>query len=395
MILWKLIQAHREELAIFGRLGRHGGFIEGLSRTITEMRSYRIDPQGLIGRTENDALSRKLQDLAMILERYDAHLQDRFTDPDAYLTAAASRLPGAGLEGCLLWVDGFAGFTPQELEMLGRLFLIAKEATVTLCLDSREVGKEDSPFRSTAETYIQLLRLAAERQVKIHPPIELAGQKRLRAPELAHLEREYPKRAGRTWDGPCPGVTLVRAPHPMGEVEGAAREIRRLVLDEGFRFREIAVILRDIDPYAPLIRAAFQDYQIPYFLDQRRAVACHPLVELVRSAVELVLSNWSYETIFRLLKTDLFPLSREEVDRLENYALAYGIAGSQWIPGPLDLWPAWRAGRDQRLAAKGRSHPPALCPTAEQSRKGRRDDRRPLRAPGDPRRPPPAERMGR
>ncbi|NLN17020.1 MAG: helicase-exonuclease AddAB subunit AddB [Firmicutes bacterium] len=339
MILWKLIQAHREELAIFGRLGRHGGFIEGLSRTITEMRSYRIDPQGLIGRTENDALSRKLQDLAMILERYDAHLQDRFTDPDAYLTAAASRLPGAGLEGCLLWVDGFAGFTPQELEMLGRLFLIAKEATVTLCLDSREVGKEDSPFRSTAETYIQLLRLAAERQVKIHPPIELAGQKRLRAPELAHLEREYPKRAGRTWDGPCPGVTLVRAPHPMGEVEGAAREIRRLVLDEGFRFREIAVILRDIDPYAPLIRAAFQDYQIPYFLDQRRAVACHPLVELVRSAVELVLSNWSYETIFRLLKTDLFPLSREEADRLENYALAYGIAGSQWIRGPWTYGP--------------------------------------------------------
>jgi hypothetical protein len=208
MILWKLIQAHREELAIFGRLGRHGGFIEGLSRTITEMRSYRIDPQGLIGRTENDALSRKLQDLAMILERYDAHLQDRFTDPDAYLTAAANRLPGAGLEGCLIWVDGFAGFTPQELEMLGRLFLIAEQATVTLCLDSREVGKEDSPFRSTAETYIQLLRLAAERQVKIHPPIELAGQKRLRAPELAPLGKGIPQEGRQALGRALPGGNL-------------------------------------------------------------------------------------------------------------------------------------------------------------------------------------------
>ena len=206
-------------------------------------------------------------------------------------------------------------------------------------------------------------RLAAERQVKIHPPIERAGQKRLRAPELAHLEREYPKRAGRTWDGPCPGVTLVRAPHPMGEVEGAAREIRRLVLDEGFRFREIAVILRDIDPYAPLIRAAFQDYQIPYFLDQRRAVACHPLVELVRSAVELVLSNWSYETIFRLLKTDLFPLSREEADRLENYALAYGIAGSQWYQGP---WSYGKPGELEEINALRQKVAHILQPFAQQ-----------------------------
>ncbi|MGI6035274.1 MAG: helicase-exonuclease AddAB subunit AddB [Limnochordia bacterium] len=343
MILRKLIQAHREELGIFGRLGRHGGFIEGLSRTITEMRSYRINPLDLAGREGDDALSRKLHDLAMILGQYDSHLRDRFTDPDEYLTVAANRLAGAGLDGCLIWVDGFAGFTPQELEMLGRLFVIARQATVTLCLDSREVGKEDSLFRPTSETYIQLLRLAAEQKVKIHPPIQLAGQRRFCFPELAYLEGEYPKRTGKAWDGPCHGTTLVRAPHPMGEVEGAAREILRLVSEEGFRFRQIAVILRDIEPYAPLIRAAFQDYQIPYFLDERRSVAHHPLVELVRSALEVVLSHWSYETMFRLLKTDLFPLTREEVDRLENYVLAYGIEGAEWYRGP------WPYGQPQEL----------------------------------------------
>ncbi|MGI6558126.1 MAG: hypothetical protein ACOX20_03945 [Limnochordia bacterium] len=176
-----------------------------LSRTITEMRSYRIDPQGSSAGPRNDALSRKLQDLAMILGRYDAHLQDRFTDPDEYLTAAANRLPGAGLEGCLIWVDGFAGFTPQELEMLGRLFLIAEQATVTLCLDSREVGKEDSLFRPTAETYIQLLRLAAEQQSQDPPhPSNLRDKS-------ASASRSWPTWKGNTPRGPArPGMGPAR-----------------------------------------------------------------------------------------------------------------------------------------------------------------------------------------
>lgn len=63
----------------------------------------------------------------------------------------------------------------------------------------------------------------------------------------------------------------------------------------------------------------------------------HPLIELLRSTIEIINSFWRYEPVFRAVKTELlYPLRenpakmREKMDRLENYCLAYGINGSKW-----------------------------------------------------------------
>ena len=64
----------------------------------------------------------------------------------------------------------------------------------------------------------------------------------------------------------------------------------------------------------------------------------HPLVELIRSVLEIINGYWRYEPVFRAIKTELlFPLGqqtnrlREQMDGLENYVLAYGIKGNKWI----------------------------------------------------------------
>ena len=63
----------------------------------------------------------------------------------------------------------------------------------------------------------------------------------------------------------------------------------------------------------------------------------HPLIELIRSTLEILTTNWRYEAVFRAIKTELlFPLEsnhdfmREKVDRLENYVLSRGIKGTFW-----------------------------------------------------------------
>ncbi len=109
-----------------------------------------------------------------------------------------------------------------------------------------------------------------------------------------------------------------------------AREITALCRDTGYRYRDIIILLRDLDQYAGLISSVFADHGIPVFIDQKRPVMHHPLVELVRAALEVIISDWSFDPVFRFLKTDLTPLAREEVDLLENYVLAHGIRGSRW-----------------------------------------------------------------
>lgn len=121
------------------------------------------------------------------------------------------------------------------------------------------------------------------------------------------------------------------------EIEGIAREIRRLVMEEGYRYKDIAVLMRNGNQYQGEMETIFYDYDIPYFIDQKRSMLNHPLVELIRSVLEVISSNWRYEHVFRAIKTDLlFPTEgdlnslREQMDRLENYVLAYGIKGNGW-----------------------------------------------------------------
>ena len=62
----------------------------------------------------------------------------------------------------------------------------------------------------------------------------------------------------------------------------------------GGRFREAAVLLRQMDGYHDHLRRVFTRYEIPFFLDRRRFVAQHPLAELTRSALRAAAFGWQH-----------------------------------------------------------------------------------------------------
>ncbi|MCK4628876.1 MAG: exodeoxyribonuclease V subunit gamma, partial [Sedimentisphaerales bacterium] len=131
-------------------------------------------------------------------------------------------------------------------------------------------------------------------------------------------------------DIPVKNVVVVEAPQRRAEVEAAAQHIFCLCREHNYRFRNIAVILRDFTDYQELIEAVFSDYGIAYFIDRRRSVHHHPLIELLRSGLAALVSDFKTEHVIDYLKTDLVPLPREAVDELENYCLAHGIQSAQW-----------------------------------------------------------------
>lgn len=113
----------------------------------------------------------------------------------------------------------------------------------------------------------------------------------------------------------------------------------RLARDEGAKYGEMAVLMRNIGDYEQLIQPLFQDYGVPFFLDQKVNELHHPLVEFIRSALDVVRRRWRYEDVFRCVKTELLlpldgSITREDMDALENYVLACGIQRVS-----LDGWP--------------------------------------------------------
>ncbi len=360
-VLWE----NKDHLTVFAPLVNHPGFRESLSRAFSEFGAYDISPceiqgrlgSGMVGAGQGEIpfLSQKVHDLDVLYSAYQEFLKGRFVDPEDYLNIASQRMRGSSLvRGASVWIDGFSGFTPGEYKVLGKLMQFSEDVNVALCMDRQEIESpvsETSLFHPVRLTYNKLKQTAYEAGVASAELFltDLSPLPRFRgSPELAHLETALRSRMrGRRQEIPeqpdlqpdlqpdpnqaRPDIRLLAAVNPLAEIEFAAREITRLVRDTGLRYRDITVEARDLGVYADIIPLTLGDFGIPYFLDQRKPLSFHPLAELLRASLDVVMTSFRSEAVIRYLKTDLVPVGREQVDRLENYCLAHGITGETWI----------------------------------------------------------------
>ncbi|MCM3698559.1 helicase-exonuclease AddAB subunit AddB [Paenibacillus macerans] len=358
MLLYKILRRRRDELKLFGRGGDQLGLIDRIAALYTEMKKYNVEFSNLpehhqflqSAAGESPLLVDKIHDLGLLFAEFDAELAQLYIDnEDHVVKLAEGAADSAYLRGAEIWIDGFHTFTPQEYTAIGALLKAASNVTVALTLDrpydDGVLPHELNLFYAPAVAYTKLRRLAEETGVEAGRT-ELLDQRpypRFRESEtLSYLESAYERR------GPWPGTTaptdlghalsLRRAGNRRAEVEGAAREMVRLAREEGVRWRDMALLVRNLDDYDPIIAPIMEEYGIPYFMDRKNSLLHHPLIEFIRAALDVVIGYWKYEDVFRCIKSDfLLPLdgslTREHMDVLENYVLASGIQGYRWYDG--------------------------------------------------------------
>ncbi|MCM3616933.1 helicase-exonuclease AddAB subunit AddB [Sutcliffiella horikoshii] len=351
MILRKVIEEHKNEFHVFGRSAEQFGFIEQMESMITEFKRYCVTPdilQDEIVRIGEDAsisehekmLAKKLTDILVVYRQLEQSLEGKYLDGEDYLQLLAEKLGRSRyIQKADILIDGFHSFTPQEMEVLKELMKHANSVTIALTVD--KPYDEQAPydlhlFRETGTTYQKLKKLALEEGCYVEEPFYLEGAPRFHTDSLSHLERYFDVRPTVSYQG-NPDVSILQAVNRRAEIEGIAREIVTLVRDHGNRYKDIAIIVRNAESYIDLVNTIFKDYEIPFFVDQKRTMLHHPLVELLRSSLEVITRNWRYESVFRCVKTDFFysmeqdiSEMREKTDKLENYCLSYGIQGHRW-----------------------------------------------------------------
>ncbi|WHH57447.1 helicase-exonuclease AddAB subunit AddB [Petroclostridium sp. X23] len=346
IILYRVMDRIKEQLKFFTRAVKQQGFVNTLCSTISEMKRYNVTPQ-LLANIKNglhdDLLQDKLQDLHMIFDEFEKTLHQKYMDGDDSLTILADKLDRSSrLAGAEIWIDEFSGFTPQEYRIIEKLLNKAKRVNISLCTDCLVTEIEEneceifSPTRNTAK---KLLKLAQDCGVNTDSPVRCEHQAFSRfdeSKELAHLEQYYAAFPYRTYRGKTKDIRIFSAANIYSEVEDTARDIIRLCRDKGMRYRDIAVVTRNLPGYEKLVQSIFGEYGIPCFIDRKKDISNHPFVLLVLSVLEIFIRNWSYESVFRYLKTDLTDIDKEDVDMIENYVLANGIKGSAWTKG--EVW---------------------------------------------------------
>jgi ATP-dependent helicase/nuclease subunit B len=342
IVMRRLLQENESKLKVFSKAASQPCFSQQLAAEIKELKSYAVSPL-LLNQAASmsgtvSSLSDKVSDLSLMLEAYNHFAALRFTDTEDLMNLLASQVgKSMALRGAKVWVDGYAGFTGLEYRILAALMQYCDHVEIALCLEPEEAGRtpeQGNRFYPTLDTYKRLLTLIHQNSVRFLPTRRLPAANSTRFAQesgLAHIEQHVVTHTRLSFPKETEQVKLVEAANSRVEVEAVARDILHNVRKKGWRLRDFAVIFRRPEQYLETISAVFNEYEIPYFLDQRKDATHHPLVRLIYHAVSSVAKGLPYDDMIPMLKTDFFPLTRYQVDVLENYCLAHGIRGKRWL----------------------------------------------------------------
>lgn len=344
MLIFKVLEELSDDMIVFKNASKQKGFIDIVSKTITEFKKYNVNNEILdltIDQIEDENLKMKMEELKDVFNEFNSKLHEGHIDSEDQLLLLNEKLDGCSLyDGAEIWIDEFTSFTSNQLSVIGKLLKKAKNINITLSIDQTNLDKGESDlFIATKNTEKRLMNLIKEEGIAFSGYIDLNEDIPYRFKEnkeLAHIERQLYAYPFKQYRGENESLRLYKANNNYDEVEFVAKDILRLVREKKYRFKDISVICRDVENYEKVVSAIFTEYEIPYYIDQKIDISSNPLIVFINSAIDIISKNWTYESMFKYLKTGLIKEFRgiegaEFIDELENYVLAYGIKGKKWL----------------------------------------------------------------
>ncbi|MFK4565789.1 PD-(D/E)XK nuclease family protein [Enterococcus sp. UD-01] len=360
MVFRKILSEVEEELQIFRGEINKAGFIQQLFDLYQETKEGNLDLNELFtgltssGQEQQRDLQVKLQDIRLIFTKFDEVMSQYGIKSAEIINYLADFLEKKDLSKVQFVINGYHHFSAKELKLINVLLRRAGEVKISLILDKKypnELPPAMDLFFETGVTYYQLYQSARQAQVAILP--DYVEQKRVLtvSEELRQLTQYWKE----THDGQMKqypalesqnDIHLWCAENAKEEMNQIAKEIRRLVVEQGYRYKDMLLLTRDLDSYDSLILPLFSMMDIPLYLDRDMAMEQHPLVEFIQALFAIDTYHYRYRDVLRFLRTELFfPLEevetvaqwqevrnewRRKVDITENVVLAYGYEGAHW-----------------------------------------------------------------
>lgn len=335
MLIYSILANKKNNLKF---LGKSDSNIDMIMTQITELKKHGVTLENLkdlveeVGNTDT-YLETKLNDIYTVYSKFQERITDNYIDENDSLTILAQQLSATDMfKNTEIYIDEFVGFTKQEYDIIEKLLQVARSVVITVSSDGMYKDKEASNdiFYSNKETIEKLLKLAKSLKVKIEEPIFLDKILRFKSEELKHLERNLYNFPYRKYNGKTESIRLFLANNQYSEIEEVARRIVELIRSGKYRYRDIAVITKNIDVYSNLCKAIFKKYDIPVYIDEKRDLSQNILVKYLISILDVFSKNWAYDSVFNYIKCGFLDLTPDEIYLLENYALKWEVKGSKW-----------------------------------------------------------------
>lgn len=384
LLLRRVAGSCADDLQILGGTIHRPGMISEVKSILSEFMQYGIDSTALramaekAGQKRQGALAARLQDLSTLYDAFLKGERDRFVTTEERMTLLAQAIPSSAyLRGSVIVLDGFTGFTPVQYSVILALIRTANEVIISLPMREDggpdaartqahlNAGREDALFYLSRKTMSDLMRLtgagpAKERHAKEGKPgggnaAQDPGDSRIEherdivigedivpyrfrtSPVLAHLEKNLFRHPSDVYgEDPAAQIRMIETDTVEEEVRQICIALRRLTMEKGYEYRQISVICGDLDTYGELFEKMALRYGIPVYVDKTGGSALNPLTESIRAALQIRPQSYSYQSVFRYLRSGMSGLTGQETDLLENYCLEHGIRGRKKWEAPFD-----------------------------------------------------------
>ena len=349
LVLRKVAGQCQGQLQVMGSHLHKIGYIHEVKSAISEFMQYGIGIQEMEKLTEyarsRGALYYKLQDLHVLYQAFLEYIHERFITTEETLDRLREALPKSEIiRSSVIAFDGFTGFTPIQNRVIQELIRLTKQVIITVTVDDREnpyqLDGEHRLFHLSKKTVADLRRLAEQVEVTEDKPIWCTERINGRLPrfarnaELSHLERNLFRYPADVYEETVKSLHIYETSTPKEEIRQVCIAIRKLLAEaqktgQSLYYRDIVVVTGDMEAYGGALQEEFAKFEIPIYLDHTRGILCNPFAEYIRSALQIVLQDFSFESVFHYLRTGLTGFEPQEVDRLENYIRRFGIRGKK------------------------------------------------------------------
>ncbi len=368
MLIYKAIESASNELKIFKHSHSGVGIVNKLMDIIIEFKqnNMTVDTvRSMADTVEDVSLKQKISDLARVYEEYETLVDVKYVDTEDRLVSFSNKLEHfESIKGATVFIAEYTGFTPIQYRVIEKIITYSKDVYFSLVTDLYNFNSRTGVFAKTNTTFVKINEFCQKNGIKRNKDIYMQACEYYLNDELEFLEKNIDKYNPKVFEGVQlkntekdaeinteintnkntsintnintninteKGVNILEFENNHKEVEFVADEIVRLVRDNGYRYNEITVATRDFDSYSYIIKSIFNDYNIGYFLDEKISAKNNPIIVLILSILDMKQKNYSYDSVFRYLKSGLIDIDLTDISMLENYVLANGIKGKKWF----------------------------------------------------------------
>ena len=185
----------------------------------------------------------------------------------------------------------------------------------------------------TAQKLIEI----AKREGCYIEKINLEESKKFKSKELLILSKNLYSKNNYKYKEETKDIQLFIAQNPYSEVENIAQNILKLIKEKKYRYKDIVVVSANLENYSGDIKAVFEKYNIPVFIDEKKDINHNILMKYIISLLNILTSNFSYESMFSYIKSGVLKIEDDDIFLIENYVNKWGIRGNKWYKSDFEF----------------------------------------------------------